>query len=530
MSVQTRKSTAADVDALLEALGPMKKYEVLQLTVYSLGHLACAFQLFGIVFVGQDVSHTCSPPTNLTSSGDALNLEPFEVASPRFNVSYDPVHQRWPSEREQNNFSIGLTYGKCKIYSTHIAESGNSTSTNPCVFGYSYTGSRESSVVSEFDLVCNRAPLLGLSQTLLIIGQGVGSFLLPAMADRWGRKRMHIIAQALLFASGIGLAFAPNFIVFAVMKFVVGCGQIGARLTNMTATVELFPARYRARVAAVFSGIVWACCMAVMSPLAYWVRFESWRVLQLVLTSTSLLGIVQLLILDEPIRWLLANNKQPQALKAIRGASRLNKRNADSLEEHVRSLMSSPNDKVANSGNFTSREAGKVKGENLAAKRIGAVDILKHGRMRVHVVGACVLWFVNSFTYFALFLTSSSLAGDKYVNFVLLAVVEIPSCIVYSFTLDRYGRKPTLIMFHALAGVGLIASCICQVFAVENSTIAALSTALSMVGKFGVTGSLNVTFAYTTELFPTNCRNLGLGAASAAGRLGGMISPFAGLL
>ena len=51
-------------------------------------------------------------------------------------------------------------------------------------------------------------------------------------------------------------------------------------------------------------------------------------------------------------------------------------------------------------------------------------------------------------------------------------------------------------------------------------------TALTMIGKYGITASLAVLVLYAGEIYPTTLRNEGLGLASTAGRIGGMVAPF----
>ena len=53
------------------------------------------------------------------------------------------------------------------------------------------------------------------------------------------------------------------------------------------------------------------------------------------------------------------------------------------------------------------------------------------------VVSLCYR-FVNSMVYYGVSLYSSNLAGDKYLNFFLLSVVEIPGYVVTMFTMMWY--------------------------------------------------------------------------------------------
>ena len=48
---------------------------------------------------------------------------------------------------------------------------------------------------------------------------------------------------------------------------------------------------------------------------------------------------------------------------------------------------------------------------------------------------------------------------------------------------------------------------------------------LAIIGKFGVTGTFACIYIHTSELFPTEVRGIGVGAASAGGRIGGIFAP-----
>jgi hypothetical protein len=53
---------------------------------------------------------------------------------------------------------------------------------------------------------------------------------------------------------------------------------------------------------------------------------------------------------------------------------------------------------------------------------------------------------------------------------------------------------------------------------------------LFLIGKLGITASFAIVVVYTTELYPTAMRSIGVGASSTVGRVGAMLAPFAPLL
>ena len=57
-----------------------------------------------------------------------------------------------------------------------------------------------------------------------------------------------------------------------------------------------------------------------------------------------------------------------------------------------------------------------------------------------------------------------------------------------------------------------------------------LLVVLSMLGKLAITSSYGTVYIFSAELFPTVVRNVGMGAVSMSGRVGGIICPFINML
>ena len=66
--------------------------------------------------------------------------------------------------------------------------------------------------------------------------------------------------------------------------------------------------------------------------------------------------------------------------------------------------------------------------------------------------------FVCSAAYYGLSLNSSNLGGNDYVNFAISGAIEVPAYIFCQLTLDRVGRRPTLIASMLIGGAALLLS------------------------------------------------------------------------
>ena len=86
--------------------------------------------------------------------------------------------------------------------------------------------------------------------------------------------------------------------------------------------------------------------------------------------------------------------------------------------------------------------------------------------------------------------------------------------------MDRFGRKPILVLCQLVAG----SACIAAGFV--PSSLPLLMSVLSCVGKLGSSAAFSLIYLYSAEMFPTAVRNTALGTCSMVARVGGLLSPY----
>ena len=77
----------------------------------------------------------------------------------------------------------------------------------------------------QLDLVCKRSQLAEFSQTLVILGQAIGASCFTPMADKFGRRIIHVLCHIGLFVSSLALSFSQNYVTFAILRFLIGAFQ-----------------------------------------------------------------------------------------------------------------------------------------------------------------------------------------------------------------------------------------------------------------------------------------------------------------
>ncbi|XP_046556465.1 solute carrier family 22 member 7-like [Haliotis rubra] len=500
----------SSVDQVLEALGGRGRYQLFQYFVCMFSSFSASFQLFNIVFVGRHVAHTCKQPVNISDIYHVIDNELFQA----------------------NNSKI--YFEKCNIRVEANISGDISTSDLSCIYGYEYVEGKDTSLMSDMDIVCDRAHLRGFAQTVLIIGQGIGAFVLPIFSDRFGRRPVHLFAHLCFLGLGLGVAFAPTYTVFLVLRVFLGFVQQGIVLTKTTISIEIFPSRHR-KLSGLLNAFLWTVATTVIALIAYLMQTYSWRTTQLVYCSVSLYVFVQFFLLDESLSWLITNNKTKQVTKNLKKAARISGKdyqtvlnvykNIQKQQESENSLTESllgSKDRGLNGKKTTLKEKDKTKPSFL--------DLMKRKRLAANVFVLWFTWITDSLTVFGLYMTAHSLAGSPHLNFVLYSLLEAPSILVFYFMVDRYGRKKTSMTLHGIAGIALLMATVCKCVAKGSSWSPIAVTAFSCIGMFGAGGAWGTSFFFTPEMFPTNLRNFGLGTSSACSRLGGMLAPFSSLL
>ena len=74
----------------------------------------------------------------------------------------------------------------------------------------------------QWDLVCERAYLKDLTQTIFMVGMMFGSMMCSTLSDKFGRKPVFLISQWALVVVGVVNAFAPKYFVFVVLRSFAG--------------------------------------------------------------------------------------------------------------------------------------------------------------------------------------------------------------------------------------------------------------------------------------------------------------------
>ena len=103
----------------------------------------------------------------------------------------------------------------------------------------------QSTIVSEWNLVCDRAWLGPLTMSVFMLGVMVGAFVMGTLADRIGRKRTLFICLTNMLIWNTFSGLVPSYLLHVGLKFFVGFFQAGYILTSFVLVNELIGSSWR---------------------------------------------------------------------------------------------------------------------------------------------------------------------------------------------------------------------------------------------------------------------------------------------
>lgn len=352
------------------------------------------------------------------------------------------------------------------------------------------------SIARTFDLSLPQALQTG---TLFFLGMLIGAALFGRLADRYGRRRVLLITVACDAVFGLLSVFAPSFAILLGLRFLTGVAVGGTLPVDYAMMAEFLPPKNRGRWLVMLEGF-WAVGTIIVA-LAAWAASsagvaDAWRWIFAVTAFPALIGIWLRFWVPESPMYLVKQGRNEEARGVLNQMLRAN------------------------------GQAELPEGTTVTAPQSGTRAGLFSPELQRRTVLILTIWFLVSVSYYGVFTwMPGRLAGEGfgfvrgYGFLVVVALAQIPGYVLAAYGVEQWGRRPTLIGFLLLSA----ASCTLFVVATEAVMIGASILLMS----FALLGTWGALYAFTPELYPTELRGTGMGAAGAMARLGGLLAPSA---
>ena len=348
-------------------------------------------------------------------------------------------------------------------------------------------------VAKQWHLTPHTTSLIG---SIGFVGMAIGASVGGLLADRIGRRQVFALTLLVYGLATGASALAGSVAVLMALLFVVGLG-LGAELPVASTLVSEFaPARIRGRIVVALEAF-WALGWIMAALIGYLVvpnGTNGWRWALAVGVVPTVYAAVVRAHLPESVRYLESAGRNAEAEAAVRAFE-------------------------ASAG----IPAPAVVTEPAPVAHHDRVSIWESG-LRRRTAALWTVWFCINLAYYGAFIWIPSLlvaqgfALTKSFQFTLImTIAQLPGYAVAAWLIEAWGRRPTL----ATSLVGSAGAALAFGQADTHAQILAAGCLLSFF-NLGAWGAL---YAIGPEVYPTEVRGAGTGAAAAFGRIASIIAP-----
>lgn len=361
----------------------------------------------------------------------------------------------------------------------------------------------------------------GFNVASMLLGCAVGAYFAGTLADKFGRKTMLLISAVLFLVSAWGSGISVASTEFIVYRVIGGLAVGAASVMAPAYIAEIAPANYRGALAtvqqiAIISGLFFSFIsnyiLADISGSALnvlWLDFETWRWMFWVELAPAATFLIALLFIPESPRFLVATQKNEQALKVLNklygeqfGAEKLKEIDASMAKDHHKPRLSDLYDKTL----------GRIR--PIVWVGIGLATFQQLVGINVVFYYGAVLWQAVGFG-----------ESDALLINVVSGGLSIAAVIASLLLVDKLGRKPILM----IGSVGMSITLALVVVAFSTGSLDSSNT-LQLSDNMGVlalvAANLYVVFfnfswgpvmwVMLGEMFPNQIRGSGLAVSGLA--------------
>ena len=369
------------------------------------------------------------------------------------------------------------------------------------LFGYDWVviGGAKPFFVKYFGLTSEA--MTGWAMSSALVGCLIGSVISGVSSDRFGRKRLLILAGMMFVVSAIGTGFANTFTVFVVYRLLGGIGiGLASNLSPMY-IAEVSPAEMRGKFVSINQltiviGVVaaqvvnWLIAMNMPKGfteeqiLASWYGQTGWRWMFAAEAVPAGFFFLMMFFVPESPRWLIKNAK-------------------DKLAAHILDRVGGREYADAEVANIKDTLANEIRqvhfGELLEPKMIRIISIGV-------LLAALQQWCgINVIFYYAeeVFKAAGYEISGLMQNIVWTGVIMLAFTFVAIFTVDRIGRRALMLI--GAAGLTVIYAILGCCYFFEMKGIYMLILVLAAIACYSFSLA-PVTWVLLSELFPNRIR------------------------
>ncbi len=381
------------------------------------------------------------------------------------------------------------------------------------LFGYDWVVIGGARQFYEVYFHLSSAALVGWANSCALVGCLLGSLAAGYCAERFGRRRVLLVAAILFAVSSTLTGWAYSFNSFILWRIVGGTAIGLSSNVSPLYIAEVSPAEIRGRLVslnqfAIVVGILlaqvvnWRIAQPVVAGLRERALLETWNVqtgwrwmFTAVVLPAVIFTLASLFIPESP-RWLLTRGREIEAREVLLriGGARYAGAELASIERAVRA------ETRASASNWG--------------------ELLRPGVRRVVLVGIALAvlqqWTgINTlFNYAAeVYRNAGYGANDIFLNIVITGAINLVFTVLAMLLVDRVGRRP--LMLFGCVGIGISHLLCAWAYHARWNGAAVLLLTLSAIACYALTLA-PVVWVLIAEIFPNRVRSQGVSVAVSA--------------
>ncbi|KAL5236445.1 hypothetical protein ACI65C_003855 [Semiaphis heraclei] len=484
-----------DIDNVLVSLG-MGRYQFVGCILFGLMIMYSNVSPVTYVFTASDLKYRCEIPECDSPNPEGRTYEPEWL---RFAAPY-----RNDTNQPRKCLRYAALSGPLVNGTQCLSDGFNYSSTEVCRDGNWVFEDLENTIGKEFGLMCeDNKWKLSMVGTVNNFGQFIGIPVSGIVADRYGRKFTMVFCAAISATLCIIQSFSTSYLMFMIFELLSSIVSSGIYTVTFILAMELFLPHQRVLYYSILE-----CFLPVGSILTAYIAsiVQDWRLLLRIVNIPGLLFLSYFWLTEESMRWLESQGKHDKVIHTLKKIATANKKPFPDLPTNTQ--VKSSESLEDNDANFS----GIIK------------DIIRSSTIFWRMIRCSYVWIAVTLVYYGLTISSTDIAGDKYLNFSLVLFVEIPACLLNWLIMEGMSRKMSLCCMFVFSGVT------CVTYNLMPSEFYLIKLSLFLVSKLAISIAFCIIYMLTAEIFPTRMRATMMSMCSMLGRIGSMLSPQATLL
>ncbi|WP_410595014.1 sugar porter family MFS transporter [Amycolatopsis sp. lyj-23] len=338
----------------------------------------------------------------------------------------------------------------------------------------------------------------GVVTASLSVGAIVGALFSSRTNEALGRRRTIMVAAGVVIVGTLAASFSPTFVLLVLSRLIIGLGIGLSSSTVPTYLSELAPAKWRGAMGAL-NQIFIVLGILIAFLVSYWLGpVSAWRWMFAGAIVPAVVLLIGLVFLPETPRWLVKNGREDEARRVLASAHG----STVDLDEEIATI----------------HEVIRLDTEEKPRIR----DLFS-GFVRPMVVVALLLAIGQQFSgvnainaYFPTMLIGLGFATQAaLLSGVLLGVTKFLFTAWVVFVVDRWGRKPLLLIGNVIMVVTLVAAGLVVLNVHDTGTRGLLMLVMMVLYLVGYElGWGAVVWVMMSEVFPLKYRATGMGVSS----------------